>query len=294
MTPTTPQALSDERLDIARGHIEVALSLFTAIHERRRVIGEEIEAVRTIADATKLAAEAARRLRLADAAIAAHEEAAAARGPSPALSLEVAIFGSDQARAAALAATPLRMEVQPVAVAWMCDGPKGMPPDVTFHESMRDEWIRTGRVVRSLGVIETAKEGSEAEFDVIVTIGDDSMHVAGASGPRESALAEAMNYARQYVEEGDVEVFEVTRTKVAALSTPPAERCPSCDDTGDVVSIDGHWRGYCSCPAGERLRSTPPAASQPWGTGLLAREELANDGTVGAGPAASQPEEGKS
>lgn len=27
-------------------------------------------------------------------------------------------------------------------------------------------------------------------------------------------------------------------------------RCGYCDDTGDVHSPDGQWRGSCSCPAG--------------------------------------------
>lgn len=38
--------------------------------------------------------------------------------------------------------------------------------------------------------------------------------VAGASGPREDALREAMHYAAQYTEDGPVRVFEVTRTLV--------------------------------------------------------------------------------
>ena len=29
------------------------------------------------------------------------------------------------------------------------------------------------------------------------------------------------------------------------------KRCEHCDDTGDVTSIDGHWRGYCTCPHGK-------------------------------------------
>ncbi len=27
-------------------------------------------------------------------------------------------------------------------------------------------------------------------------------------------------------------------------------RCVYCDDTGDVHSLDGEWRGRCNCPAG--------------------------------------------
>lgn len=31
-------------------------------------------------------------------------------------------------------------------------------------------------------------------------------------------------------------------------------RCPYCDDTGDVHSIDGEWRGECDCGAAEFKR----------------------------------------
>lgn len=31
--------------------------------------------------------------------------------------------------------------------------------------------------------------------------------------------------------------------------------CPHCDDTGDVHTIDGEWRGLCSCPAGDFARA---------------------------------------
>lgn len=31
-----------------------------------------------------------------------------------------------------------------------------------------------------------------------------------------------------------------------------AERCPYCGDTGDVHSIDGQWRGTCTCEAGQQ------------------------------------------
>jgi hypothetical protein len=37
--------------------------------------------------------------------------------------------------------------------------------------------------------------------------------------------------------------------------------CANCDDTGDVTSIDGEWRGVCHCPAGNKFR-TPPTAPQ--------------------------------
>lgn len=41
--------------------------------------------------------------------------------------------------------------------------------------------------------------------------------------------------------------------KDMAASTTPAP-CSHCDDTGDVHSIDGEWRGVCLCPAGQRIQ----------------------------------------
>lgn len=34
-------------------------------------------------------------------------------------------------------------------------------------------------------------------------------------------------------------------------------RCEHCDGTGDVHSIDGEWRGVCTCPAGRSALSLP-------------------------------------
>jgi hypothetical protein len=66
-----------------------------------------------------------------------------------------------------------------------------------------------GRPIEGLPV-----QDDEAEFEVLQTIGDDVVNVAGTSGPRERALAEAMNYAQQYALDGAVEVYEIRRTRV--------------------------------------------------------------------------------
>jgi hypothetical protein len=52
-----------------------------------------------------------------------------------------------------------------------------------------------------------------AEFDVLV----DGDWMAGASGPRDRAYAEACHYAKQYAEDGRVEVYEITRTERLVL-----------------------------------------------------------------------------
>lgn len=43
-------------------------------------------------------------------------------------------------------------------------------------------------------------------------------------------------------------------------ATVEDEACTSCDDTGDIIAIDGEWRGYCNCPAGITLQSPSPRA----------------------------------
>ena len=40
-------------------------------------------------------------------------------------------------------------------------------------------------------------------------------------------------------------------------------RCPYCDDTGDVHSIDGEWRGVCVCPAGKTIKQGDHHDSRP-------------------------------
>ena len=42
-----------------------------------------------------------------------------------------------------------------------------------------------------------------------------------------------------------------------------AGRCQYCDDTGDVHSIDGEWRGVCVCPAGKAIKQGDTHDSRP-------------------------------
>ena len=68
----------------------------------------------------------------------------------------------------------------------------------------------------------------------------------------------------------------VSKTRDAVFSMPlyaappqpapiaaQAERCPNCDDTGDVTSIIGEWRGYCHCHAGRALAAQAGPALAP-------------------------------
>lgn len=41
-----------------------------------------------------------------------------------------------------------------------------------------------------------------------------------------------------------------------------AERCTSCDGSGDIIDLTGEWRGYCLCPAGVALKNKPVAQHQ--------------------------------
>ena len=72
---------------------------------------------------------------------------------------------------------------------------------------------------------------------------------------------------------------------LAATAPAPAasgrlERCPHCDDTGDVHSITGEWRGVCSCDAagapaasGEPGRALAPTESAHGAAAASASEE---------------------
>ena len=74
---------------------------------------------------------------------------------------------------------------------------------------------------------------------------------------------EALDELVEYAEEaGFGWSLDNARAALAALRSMPAEpvkRCPYCDDTGDVHSIDGEWRGTCNCPAGQATPSAPTA-----------------------------------
>jgi hypothetical protein len=63
-------------------------------------------------------------------------------------------------------------------------------------------------------------EQAEAEFDVVA----DGQHCAGAAGPLEQALAEARNYALQYLGESRVvHIEEVRRVVVERFERVPLE-----------------------------------------------------------------------
>lgn len=56
-----------------------------------------------------------------------------------------------------------------------------------------------------------------------------------------------------------------SETRAALASKPPAskqKRCGYCDGTGDVHSVDGQWRGRCTCPAGQQPTLTQSKPSQ--------------------------------
>ena len=59
-----------------------------------------------------------------------------------------------------------------------------------------------------------------------------------------------------------------------------AERCPHCDDTGDVTSITGEWRGYCHCPAGRALAAQAGPAQAPLTDDVLLKIAREHAGTT--------------
>lgn len=67
-------------------------------------------------------------------------------------------------------------------------------------------------------------------------IWQDDMMVAGASGPREAALREAMHYAAIYGRDGFVEVFEIIRRPIAITS--PKSDPDECMSGGEIGEGD--------------------------------------------------------
>lgn len=70
------------------------------------------------------------------------------------------------------------------------------------------------------------------------------LHAIGkaAEFERRKALEDIQSYA--------VWLVDATAVDAAAEALKATGRCEYCDDTGDVHSIDGEWRGRCTCPAG--------------------------------------------
>lgn len=64
--------------------------------------------------------------------------------------------------------------------------------------------------------------------------------------PLEDILSGKANSPIAYVTAAKERIRWLSRKLEAAQ----AERCLNCDDTGDVHSIDGEWRGRCHCAAG--------------------------------------------
>ncbi|QDF18708.1 hypothetical protein SEA_PUPPER_222 [Gordonia phage Pupper] len=50
------------------------------------------------------------------------------------------------------------------------------------------------------------------------------------------------------------------RTLPPGVAIVAPERCPRCDDTGDVHRMDGEWLGECHCPAGQEIKGRPTDA----------------------------------
>jgi len=61
-------------------------------------------------------------------------------------------------------------------------------------------------------------------------------------------------------------IAELLEASPQAPQAAQPNRCPYCDDTGDVHSIDGEWRGTCHCPAGQAINAQQ--AAQPTGAVL--------------------------
>lgn len=57
--------------------------------------------------------------------------------------------------------------------------------------------------------------------------------------------------------------YGIAQASNAQQAEQQTKRCPNCDDTGDVNSIDGEWRGTCHCPAGQASNAQQAEAQEP-------------------------------
>jgi hypothetical protein len=105
----------------------------------------------------------------------------------------------------------------------------------------------TGRLIPAGGMALTAEQVEDVRTVVFTKSGSDTYLLAGETVDRLRAL------------------FPATE--------PAEERCPTCNDSGDVHRMDGEWLGVCDCPAG-----TPfPAPAEP------AEEETKAEACSGGG-----------
>ena len=94
-------------------------------------------------------------------------------------------------------------------------------------------------------------------------------------GERNQAVQSICEYGTGFVAPLFAVIEGVERILERRNAAPPqpapiaaqAERCPNCDDTGDVTSIIGEWRGYCHCDAGQELAAQAVRGEVP-GHGL--------------------------
>lgn len=67
----------------------------------------------------------------------------------------------------------------------------------------------------------------------------------------------------QWFPSGGVTTFDHRRLdRERLIAMVEAERCTSCDGSGDLTDFTGEWRGYCVCPDGIALKNKPAAQSQ--------------------------------
>lgn len=87
-----------------------------------------------------------------------------------------------------------------------------------------------------------------------VIVGDRDALLAAHQNPRTGAVDVDARYALKRYDEALAGLSEL-----AASQEPTTARCPRCDDSGDVHTPTGEWRGRCTCEAGK----AQPIAAQP-------------------------------
>ncbi|MFA5898095.1 MAG: hypothetical protein WC829_03160 [Hyphomicrobium sp.] len=82
------------------------------------------------------------------------------------------------------------------------------------------------------------------------------IHGDGHSGPGLYAYYDELpEEGANFLGETDPDASPQPQPVAQPVQAQLIERCPNCDDTGDVNSIDGEWRGVCYCPAGKSINA---------------------------------------
>lgn len=131
--------------------------------------------------------------------------------------------------------------------------------------TLKNLWARVAELEAELATakrgiecyeMQLAKDTVQSDIDRIMAQGVEIAQLKAelAAGRNQQTIG---YLEKHLIESGrKIQLCNLTKTRLWADSVPvylaagAQPRCPHCDGTGDVHSIDGEWRGVCDCGAG--------------------------------------------